>query len=57
MKLFIIGEEDKLLNAKFLEQDAKWGKFDFKSIENASHFVMFDQPDMVATYIEERILF
>lgn len=57
MKLFITGEEDKLLNADFLEQDAKWGKFDFENIKNASHFVMFDQPEMVASYIEERILF
>lgn len=55
-KLFIAGEEDKLLTTQLLEQDARWGKFNFIKIKDASHFVMFDQPEMVALYIEKIIL-
>lgn len=55
-KIFIVGEEDKLLATELLEQDSKWGKFDFVTVKNASHFVMFDQPELVSRYIEERIL-
>ncbi len=54
-KIFIAGSEDKLLTSEFLEQDAKWGKFNFVKIKDASHFVMFDQPGKVAEYIEEKI--
>ena len=55
-KLFIAGVEDKLLTTNYLEQDSKWGKFNFVKIKDASHFVMLDQPEMVAQNIESSFL-
>lgn len=52
-KLFISGKNDALLNLKDLEVDAEKGAFNFKVVENANHFVMFDQPEIVAGLIEE----
>lgn len=55
-KVFIAGTDDKLLPASILEKDSHLGKFDFNQIEDASHFVMIDQPVMVAKVIETKLL-
>lgn len=54
-KLFIAGKEDGLINISDLEKDASHGNFIFKAINNANHFVMFDQPEQVARVIENFI--
>ena len=52
-KLFIAGQNDKMLPEDFLKKDALNGGFKFISIKNASHFVTFDQPELVARSIED----
>ena len=52
-KLFIAGQCDKMLPEEFLKRDAVNGGFNFISIKNASHFVTFDQPELVARSIED----
>ena len=51
-KLFIAGEKDIMLPTEILREDASRGGFDFKSVSNASHFVTFDQAEIVAGLIE-----
>lgn len=55
-KIFICGRDDKLLPPNILKSDAQMGKFDFFEIENASHFVTVDQPEKVASLIENKLL-
>lgn len=55
-KVFISGDDDKLLMSENLKTDSDLGKFDFYEIENASHFVTFDQPERVASLIEKKLL-
>jgi pimeloyl-ACP methyl ester carboxylesterase len=55
-KVFICGKEDKLLPHEVLEKDAQLGKFEIFKVENASHFVTFDQPESVAWLIENKLL-
>lgn len=54
-KLFILGSEDKLLPSAILIKDAEAGNFKTNTIENAGHFVHFDQPQKVADVISEFI--
>lgn len=54
-KLFILGKEDKLLPPALLIKDAEAGDFRNKTIEDAGHFVHFDQPKKVANVINEFI--
>ena len=51
-KLFIAGKLDGMLPEEILKEDADRGGFDFKSVNNASHFVTFDQAQIVAGLIE-----
>lgn len=51
-KLFIAGENDGLLNRDDLIRDAQIGSFDFVVAENTNHFMMFDQPEIVAGLIK-----
>lgn len=55
-KIFISGDDDKLLLSENLKKDSDLGKFDFFEIQNASHFVTFDQPEKVASLIENKLL-
>lgn len=52
-KLFIAGKQDVMLPEAILKRDADLGGFDFISVNNASHFVTFDQPESVARLIED----
>lgn len=54
-KLMVVGKNDGLLSTALVEEDAKRGKFKFLTVENANHFLMFDQPKKVASLIEEQI--
>lgn len=54
-KLFIAGNEDKLLSPETLGNDADNGGFKFLTIENAGHFVHFEQPIKIAQLIEDFI--
>lgn len=55
-KIFISGDDDKLLLSENLKKDSALGKFEFYEVENASHFVTFDQPECVARLIEVKLL-
>lgn len=55
-KIFISGDDDRLLLSENLKQDSILGEFEFFKIQNASHFVAFDQPERVANLIEEKFL-
>ncbi|MGE3610289.1 MAG: alpha/beta fold hydrolase [Bacteriovoracaceae bacterium] len=55
-KIFICGKEDKLLPSEILIKDAELGNFDVFEIEEASHFVTFDRPELVASLIENKLL-
>lgn len=55
-KLFISGDDDRLLLSENLKKDSDLGKFEFSKVQNASHFVTFDQPECVASLIEEKLL-
>lgn len=55
-KIFIAGKEDDLLSSDVLKNDAILGKFDFFELDDASHFVTFDQPEKVAGLIENLIM-
>lgn len=52
-KLFIAGKQDEMLPEEILKEDANLGGFNFVSVNNASHFVTFDQPESVAGLIED----
>lgn len=52
-KLFIAGKRDVMLPEEILKEDAASGGFNFISVNNASHFVTFDQPESVAGLIED----
>lgn len=52
-KLFIAGKQDVMLPETVLRDDAVSGGFNFISVNNASHFVTFDQPESVAGLIED----
>lgn len=52
-KLFIAGKQDGMLPEAVLKKDADLGGFHFVSVNNASHFVTFDQPESVAGLIED----
>lgn len=51
-KLFMASENDGLLNREDLIEDARKGKFDFVVAENTNHFMMLDQPEIVAGLIK-----
>jgi pimeloyl-ACP methyl ester carboxylesterase len=51
-KLFIAGQSDALLTGAILKEDAIRGGFNFVAVNNASHFVTFDQPEITAKIIE-----
>jgi len=55
LKVFISGKLDSLISEKALEKDALRGGFQFLTVENASHFLTFDQPEKVASLIEQNI--
>jgi pimeloyl-ACP methyl ester carboxylesterase len=52
-KLFIAGKHDGLLPEAILKEDAVNGGFNFEGVDDASHFVTFDQADIVAELIEK----
>ena len=52
-KLMIAGKDDGLLNLNDLDEDSARGGFSFSVVNSANHFVMFDQPEIVAGLIEE----
>ncbi|MFA6236252.1 MAG: alpha/beta hydrolase [Bacteriovorax sp.] len=52
-KLFVAGKRDGMLPEAILKEDASRGGFSFISVNNASHFVTFDQPESVAGLIED----
>ena len=52
-KIFIAGKQDEMLPETILKNDAYLGGFDFVSVNDASHFVTFDQPESVAGLIED----
>lgn len=52
-KIFIAGKQDVMLPETILKDDAISGGFNFVSVNNASHFVTFDQPESVAGLIED----
>ena len=52
-KIFIAGKQDLMLPEAILKDDAISGGFNFVSVNNASHFVTFDQPESVAGLIED----
>jgi pimeloyl-ACP methyl ester carboxylesterase len=54
-KIFIAARQDGLLSVPDLEMDAHRGGFQFLTVDNASHFLTFDQPEQVARLIEECI--
>lgn len=54
-KIFIAGQNDKLLTLSILKNDSQIGKFDFFEIDEASHFVTVDQPVKVAGVIESQL--
>jgi pimeloyl-ACP methyl ester carboxylesterase len=57
-KLFILGREDKILPFDLLLKDAEAGNFNKIIIEDAGHFVHFDQPmkvaDTISNFIQEQ---
>lgn len=55
LKVFIAAKQDGLLPEQQLEEDARRGGFRFLSVDGASHFVSFDQPEIVASLIEKCI--
>lgn len=55
LKVMIAGKQDGLVPFRNLEEDARRGRFQFFTIDNASHFSTFDQPEIVARLIEENI--
>lgn len=54
-KIFIAGQNDKLLSSSILKDDSQLGKFEFFEIDDASHFVTVDQPVRVAGVIESQL--
>ena len=52
-KLFVAGKRDEMLPEEILKEDADRGGFKFISVNSASHFVTFDQPESVAGLIED----
>lgn len=55
-KVFISGSDDKLLSSENLKIDSELGRFEFFEVQNAGHFVTFDQPEKVARLIENLIM-
>ena len=55
-KIFISGNDDKLLLSENLKRDAALGNFEFFEIQGASHFVTFDQSECVINLIQEKLL-
>ena len=51
-KVLIAGEDDRTLSWEQLKADAALGNFEFISVQNASHFVMVDQPEIIARIVE-----
>lgn len=54
-RLFILGEQDKLLPSNILIKDAEAGNYKTVTIKEAGHFVHFDQPIKVAEVISQFI--
>ena len=52
-KLFLAGEQDALLPTEALRAETTGSGFIFRIIPRAHHFVMFDQPDVVAGVVED----
>lgn len=55
-KLMIAGELDNLIPTNLLQSDAKAGGLEFYKIQNAGHFMNFDQPEAVAELIEREFI-
>lgn len=54
-KLFIAGNEDHLLPPHIFKSDSDSGSFIFKTIDNAGHFVHFEEPEKTAKIVEDFI--
>lgn len=54
-KLFIAGNEDHLLPPHILKSDSDSGSFIFKTIDNAGHFIHFEEPEKTAEIVEDFI--
>jgi len=54
-RILIAGQEDLLFPIDAAEAEAKRGGFEFSRIDNAGHFVVFDQPNKVQTVIAKFI--
>ncbi|RYZ91671.1 MAG: alpha/beta hydrolase [Proteobacteria bacterium] len=52
-KLFIAGAADQLVTVESARSEAEAGGFDFVGIENAGHFMMFDEPLKTADVIKK----
>lgn len=52
-KLFIAGEADQLVTLESARAEAEAGGFNFVGIENAGHFMMFDEPLKTADVIKK----
>lgn len=55
-KIFICGKEDKLISPEIYKKDAELGGFEFYEVDNASHFVSFDQPEKIKQIIEQSLI-
>lgn len=55
-KIFICGKEEKLISSNFYKEGAELGGFDFYEVDEASHFVTFDQPEKVKLIIEQNLI-
>jgi pimeloyl-ACP methyl ester carboxylesterase len=55
-RIFISGNEDRLLPVEILRGDSLLGGFVFKVIEDAGHFVHFDQAENTSALIEEFVI-
>jgi pimeloyl-ACP methyl ester carboxylesterase len=52
-RLFIAGKVDQLVTVESARAEAEVGGFDFVEIENAGHFMMFDEPLKTANVIKK----
>lgn len=55
LKVAIAGKQDKLIPSRAIQSDAVKGNFKFVEVDNASHFMTFDQAEKVASLIENNI--
>lgn len=55
LKVAIAGKQDKLIPSHAIQSDAVKGNFKFLEVDDASHFMTFDQAEKVASLIENNI--